>query len=300
MRLAAKVQRQAERDQARKPLSSHAGPSRAQDRPSVGTAPVQAQPLGVPQHLQLSQPVQRMELDENELAPSATGGATIQPKSLVQRAIYYTPKNKRFEIDNKRIGWIGIWGGKAPTGQTRNHIVPFEAIQNDLCLKLNAILKSNTSTTRHDLIDYTETLFLGSSPERTGMRKRRTRLLAALQKGLTSKYQTSARMLLSALNSSPDNVRWGHAGLNSSIGENLDADFQPGTTAYGGQNVLTLTPSSNSLLYGYQSHTDRTLSFVLDPTTNRQLSSGTSPTTGSGLPVLVTDPTKQGQPFLFT
>lgn len=106
---------------------------------------------------------------------------------------------------------MGAVGALAPgLLQSRNHIVPFETIQNDLANYLNDLIGADTDHNQERLIN------LATGP-----------------------YDAHARALLSSLNSSPDNVRLGSRVTNLSIGENLDADFNPGTTAWPGGQCKT-------------------------------------------------------------
>jgi hypothetical protein len=163
------------------------------------------------------------------------------------------------------------------------------------------------------------------TPDYEEMVNRRNACINAIINGTSSEYNERSRALLSALNSSPDNMRAGNAITNLSIGENLDADFNAGSVVYNGnviqngnvmainQNVLTLVPDSNAIVYNYFHQQENSaairggfgLSFVLSRLTRRQISSVTGPTVGGGilgaaaLPVLVTDPAKQADPYLF-
>lgn len=271
---------------------------------ATATAPGPSQRLGVLPHLRLSSQVQRK--------------TTSGPKA-VQRHISWNGGANQFEIDGTRPGWMGAVAAMAPGMlQSRNHIVPFETIQNDLCLALNACVANNGPATQQVVIDQTDALFPNATPGRATMIQRRDDLFDALDNGATGQYHARARALLSAMNSSPDNVRLGSRLQNWRIGENLDADFNPGITAFAGglcytnagaapvvvppQNVLTLTPASNRIIYDYQQQTTQTMSFVLSQFTNMQISSGTGPGgagAGANMPVLVTDPAGLDHPYLY-
>lgn len=244
---------------------------------------------------------------------------------VVQRAIWYEGSVPEFQIDGNKPSFIGdVKAMVLLASQSRDHIVPYAAIENDLAVLLNQYLANPGNTT--DLTNFSEALFpnkIGNSSY-DAMVQHRTRLLNTLAAGTTGNYQAHARSFLSRLNSSTDNIRAGDSSLNSSIGESLDTDFIPGfqTVAFGGlavvgssgaqmlpagTNYLRLNPGSESVLYEYQNHTTQELSFVLNPTTNTQVSSvdapsptgGAAPATVSGLPVVVFDPAGTGVPFLY-
>ena len=208
--------------------------------------------------------------------------------------------------------------------QSKNHIIPFAGIQNDLCILLNQLLREHAY--QNEVIALCESLYPNQrTPDYEEMVNRRDACINAIIKGDSSEYNERSRALLSALNSSPDNMRAGNAITNLSIGENLDADFNAGSVVYNGnviqngnvvainQNVLTLVPDSNAIVYSYFHQQENSaairggfgLSFVLSPPTGRQISSVTEPTVGGGilgaaaLPVLVTDPAKQADAYLF-
>lgn len=244
---------------------------------------------------------------------------TQQP---IQRHIGWVGGAGQFQLDPNRPGWMDGMGGVAVgPGQSRNHIIDFENIQNDLANILNALVAANTLVNQNRLINLTDALMPTAGGARTNMIALRTALLASITAGTVGNYNTEARALLSQLNSSPDNVRVGDAAINASIGQNIDADFNPGTVAFGGgmvsttavpggvvvpaQPVLTLTPASNNQVYRYQMVTQQAISFVINPLNNRQLSSVTGPTVGTVAPapphpVLVTDPAGVGMPLLYT
>lgn len=269
-----------------------------------------------------------VETQETGLNSNVKKSSLQRETKIIQRHIWWDGVANQFVIDGTRPGWMGTVGALAPGAfQSRDHIVPFETIQNELCISLNNLLVFNTLANQQHLIDQTEALFPTASPDRWTMRVRRQYLITAINLGQVANYHAGARALLSSLNSSPDNVRLGNSALNLSIGENLDADFNPGTFPFGGGNcqtsagvvmiapqpVLTLTPASNTTVYAYQTHTDQPMSFVLGllPIPNRQLSSVVGPTAGGGLPVgmppiaplplpvLVTDPTGANLPYLY-
>ena len=246
-------------------------------------------------------------------------GSSSQP---VQRHISWDAVAGQFQLDPTRPGWVdGLAGAPVGPGQSRNHIIDFENIQNDLATILNTIIAANTPGNRAQLTTLTNALIPTPGPARTNMIFWRTALIASINAGIVGNYHTEARALLSLLNSSPDNVRVGDAGINTVIGQNIDADFNPGMVAFAGgmvstmaapagvivpaQPVLTLTPASNDQVYRYQAVTQQTITFVINPFNNRQLSSVTGPNVGTAAPlppypVLVTDPAGAGIPFLFT
>lgn len=239
--------------------------------------------------------------------------------SVIQRHISWNGTLNQFEIDNTRPGWIGTVAAM-PTGllQTKNHIVPFAEIQNDLTLKLNAFVASSTRSNEQAIIDFTEALYPNRpAPDYTSMQTRRTDIINDIQARTTNNYHQHSRKLLSSLNSSPDNVRAGGTIENLRIGQNLDADFNPRHIIWPGgnvitpsglvhkppQDVLTLTSASNEIIYKYQEQSGAALSFVLS-WLKSQLSSGVKPTVVPGvfapaLPVLVTDPTGNGSPYFY-
>lgn len=248
-----------------------------------------------------------------------------------QRHISWDAINNQFVIDNTRPGWMGAVGAMAVGwGQSKNHIVPFAGIQNDLCVLLNQLVAAAgapaIAAAQAEVVALCESLFPNPSPDRVVMRARRLACINAIAAGTVGLYHNTSRALLSALNSSPDNVRAGGAINNLRIGENLDADFVAGSIWYAGpaisngvlipavnQNVLTLTAASNRVVYNYFHQQEQSpaiqggfgLTFVLSLLTGRQISSGTGPTAGGGmlggaaLPVLVTDPAGAANPYLF-
>ncbi len=220
----------------------------------------------------------------------------------------------QFQVDATRPGWTGsVAGLPVGPGQSRNHIVAFDIIQNDLAIILNNIVAANTPANRQHLIDLTEALFPTNTNERTNMRNHRTTLQNSINAGATGNYNAQSRSLLSDLNSSPDNIRVGNSGINASIGENIDADFNAGTIGFPGppvnttgpippkgSPVLTLIPASETVLYAYQEETTQGMTFVIDPNTNLQLSSVIGPTNvpaaGRPFPVYVRG---AGTPYLY-
>lgn len=248
-------------------------------------------------------------------------GESTSPCGTIQRHISWNAILAQFELDPNRPGWIGTVAALVPGGgQSRNHIIDFENIQNDVAFLLNVIVGANTLFNRTRLIALTDAVMPTPGLRRTDMVNHRNTLLASITALTFANYDGDARALLSRLNSSLDNVRVGDAAINASIGQNIDADFVAGTTPFAGgtvrttanpagivvgaQLVLTLTAVSNARLYAYQEATTQGLSFVIHPITNRQLSSVTGPTVGTALgnpayPVLVTDPLAVGVPFLF-
>lgn len=257
--------------------------------------------------------------------PTLSKGWGQVPTRLAQRQIYYNGGVPQFEIDGKKPAFMGAVKALLVLGnQSRDHIVPFDAIQNDLAIILNGILTGAMANV--DLINFSEALFPNKAATASYgvMTNRRGKLITSLNNGATGSYEKHARALLSALNSSSENIRVGNAALNSSVGENLDADFLPGVfTVPGGPGLnvignggaqtlppgtqyLRLIPASESVLYEYQKHTTQDLSFVLNPVTNTQVSSVIAPTTVvpaqpvSGKSVVVFDPTGVGVPFYYS
>ena len=245
----------------------------------------------------------------------------------IQREIYYTANilNPQFQINNIRPNWIGqVSQWLVFNGRSKNHIIAFEHIQNDLCIILNEII-ANIPNSINRLINLTDSLYSNTQTIEYGiMINHRNQLLNAIQNNQTFNYQQLAQTLLSDINSSPDNVRLGDAGINLSIGVNIDADFLAGTFFYTGpvQTVkgtpfvhnlqhLRLTPNSNSIVYRYQSVTNRPLHFILNGRggalnqavpNGMHLSSGALPTVfnrQNPFPVLVTDPNGLNAPFLY-
>ncbi|WP_413173207.1 DUF4157 domain-containing protein [Anabaena azotica] len=267
-----------------------------------------------------------LEGKRSELRKKGTIKSLINDSSLktVQRHISWVTPPGQFQIDADRPGWMdGVGAMALGPGQSRNHIVDFENIQNDLANILNTIVAAPTLANQNHLIRFTDALMPTVGFPRTNMVAMRTALITSMTAGppAVANFHTEARALLSRLNSSPDNVRVGNAAINTSIGQNLDADFIPGTVLYPGGNVrthvapagvhqgpttvLTLTPASNAIVYQYQQETTQMITFVINPANRRQLSSVTGPTVGTALPlpphpVLVTDPSGVGLPFLYT
>ncbi len=232
--------------------------------------------------------------------------------------IYWVAPPGQFQIDAIRPAWMDAAAAMPVlAGQSLNHIIPFEAIQNDLAITLNAIVNNNTPANQQRLINLTDALFptLGTVA-RGNMVIARTALLQSINAGAVGNYHNNSRALLSRLNSSPDNIRAGNAAINLAIGQNLDVDFNPGTIPFpgipvntigpppvAGTLILTLTPASNLVVYRYQLVTTQPMTFVISPVTNRQLSSVAAPTVGPVAPpphpVLVIDPVGGGIPFLY-
>jgi predicted secreted protein len=211
--------------------------------------------------------------------------------------------------------------GGVAVGPRQSHIIDFENIQNDFANILNALVGANTMANQNRLINLTNAIISTGGGARANMINLRTTLMTSITAGTVANYYAESRALLSQLNSSPDNVRVGNSAINASIGQNIDADFNPGTVAFAGgmvsttaipggvvvpaQPVLTLTPTSNNQVYRYQMVTQQAISFVINPLNNRQLSSVTGPTVGTVAPapphpVLVTDPAGVGMPLLYT
>jgi len=274
-------------------------------------------------------PSDHTQLVQRRASPS--GFSTITSRQgVVQRHISWDAANNQFVIDIFRPAWMGtVFGMPVGMLQSKNHIIPFAGIQNDLCILLNQLLDDHAyqnEAYQNEVIALCESLYPNQrTPDYEEMVNRRNTCINAIINGTSSEYHESSRALLSALNSSPDNIRAGNAFTNLSIGENLDADFNAGSVVYNGnviqngnvvainQNVLTLVPDSNAIVYNYFHQQENSaairggfsLSFVLSELTRRQISSVTGPTVGGGilgaaaLPVLVTDPAKQADPYLF-
>ncbi|TDF35594.1 hypothetical protein EYS14_19485 [Alteromonadaceae bacterium M269] len=247
-------------------------------------------------------------------------------QGVMQKLIDFNLAADQYELDNIRPNWMRPANLLNPLpGQSRNHVVPFTSIQNDLTLKLNALNNNpNGVAEQQDLEAFCDSLIPGipgivPQPNTvTVMRNRRTNAINAINNNAGPAVRTAtARELLSSLNSSGNNVRLGDDVINLNIGENIDANFLPnvyqwqgGQHEFGGgvaapaQNVLRLTPNHESLLYNYQMNSDAALTFVIDPNTNLQLSSGTGPNPGfvpaAPLPVLVEPPAGAGAlPILY-
>jgi Domain of unknown function (DUF4157) len=256
---------------------------------------------------------------------------SFDPETL-QRQIYYMSPPHQFQINNTRPNWIGAVANFNPVnGQSRNHIVAFEVIQNDLCNKLNNItnppLPPNNIQYINELINLTDSLFPNNVAERLTMQNCRTQLLTSIQNGVNGSYTQEAQSLLRILNSSSDNVRVGDSAINGSIGYSIDAEFQAGTIVFNGNvrtsngvvNVinltcLILTPHSERIVYRYQVESGLPMSFVvnglngvLNPAAQpgQQLSSTQLPTVApvgnpiQPYPVLVRDPNGVNLPFLY-
>ena len=245
----------------------------------------------------------------NGLADAANPNAS---HPVIQRHISYNNVANQFEVDASRPTWQGALSATPARGQSRNHVIDFENIQNDLANMLNTLLVANTAPNRATLTRMVNSLVPSAGAYRTATLNHLNNLIAAITAGNTALYHAESRALLSRLNSSPDNVRIGNSAINSSIGQNIDAEFNAGTTPYNGNvrtaagtiahngPVLTLTPAHNRIVYEYLSQTTQggLLTFVINPVTNRQLSS-TQPPTVANRPVLITDPAGAATPFLF-
>lgn len=235
--------------------------------------------------------------------------------SVLQRHIDY--QSGQFVIDSGRPSFIdSVAKWKVSKGFTSvDHIVPFKTIQNDLCVLLNQFLVDPTNNAEENKLRALHSSLYHSGLPKTHFKYAGLNLenvIKQIKAGATQNYAGSSGYYLSYLNSAPDNLRIGDASLNSSIGENLDVDFNSGSILYSGaarttagtqnlvgREVLTLTTKSNTVLYLYLNATPSgMLTFVLD-SSNTQLSSVAGPSK-SGLPVLVTDPSGGGAtPFLF-
>ena len=247
---------------------------------------------------------------------------------VTERHVVWVDPADQFQVDfnNTRPGWTGNVANMVTGGnQSRNHIIAFEVIQNDVINILNSLIVNFTAMEEVRLIDLAESLFLGGpANEINNVQDALTNVLDEIRNGNTANYNASARHLLSVLNSSTANVRVGDSGLNGSIGYNIDADFVPGTSMinenvatvngvanYNGE-VLMLTPHHNAIVFNYQEHCGLTLSFVLSgiggalyPGTphGMQLSSTQLPQVGPPAnypyPVLVRDPAGVALPYLY-
>lgn len=253
--------------------------------------------------------------------PVADGPKNSGPK-IVQRLIWYDHSVPEFQVDGKKPGFIGaVKALSVPGGKSRDHIVPYAAIENDLAVLLNNLLSGTILfTTIEDLTDALFPTKVANKSYQT-MMAARNNLFNALTLGQAPYYQQYARALASSLNSSRENIRIGDAALNSSIGENLDADFLPGfyvlasslsvlaasgpKTLFPSTYYLRLTPPSEAVIYEYQTHTTQDLSFVLNFATNTQVSSVDAPRSThhtkpvAGLPVIVFDPLGLRLPFYY-
>jgi hypothetical protein len=207
------------------------------------------------------------------------------------------------------MGSLTMFG--AGTGLSRNHIIPFNAIQDDLAVHLNNLVANAAAPGPYiaALTNFCTTLYpVPAGPDYATMVARRATIVADILAGMVANYGPHARALLSSLNSAPANIRLGAPGLNKSIGENLDADFLPGTYKYTGQaktgaglknfvapiDVLRPTTASDRVLYPFQDQTQYQIAFVLNAA-NKQLSSLTGPAptppVGAGaMPVLIMSP----------
>lgn len=249
----------------------------------------------------------------------------------VAAQIYW--QNGQFVIDQFRPGWQGAVANLNVAGwQSRNHIIAFEVIQNDLAFKLNRLRANNMQQGDiNNFVALTEALFInGPNGEVQAMRQARANLLQAIQQNNQNNFQVLSQTLLGLLNSSSANVRVGNAALNTAIGYSIDAEFSPGLANYNGPAltaqgqvqfngpVLRLTPHTNAIVYRYQAASGLALSFVVNgihgaqnqaAPNGVQLSSTMLPQIPQNqlpnqinpqpYPVLVTDPANNGAPFLF-
>lgn len=248
----------------------------------------------------------------------------------VAAQIYW--QNGQFVIDNVRPAWQGAVANLNVANGSRNHIIAFEVIQNDLAFKLNRLRTNNMQQGDiNNLVALTEALFInGPNVEVQAMRQARANLLQAIQQNNQNNFQALSQTLLGLLNSSSANVRVGNAALNNAIGYSIDAEFSPGLANYNGPAnttqgqvqfngpALRLTPHSNAIVYRYQAASGLALSFVVNgihgvqnqaAPNGVQLSSTMlpqipqnqlpNPINPQPYPVLVTEPTNNGVPFLF-
>lgn len=259
---------------------------------------------------------------------SMTGGNRLPPPQfktnashdspVVQRKMDYDKDllgNFQFYTTGERLGFVdSVAKWNTNSGESIDHIIPFHTIENDLCIRLNELLANPKGGTEiQNLKDLHASLYPTQKPVNHYKFSVQVldNVINQIQNGNTSAYNVAANQLLSYLNSAPDNLRIGDSNTNSSIGENLDCDFQSGSFNYsgvveysGGQKivnnhaVLLLTDDSNTILYNYFSASPSDMfSFVLD--NNKKQMSSVQPPTKSGLPVLVTDPNKKKYPYLF-
>lgn len=255
------------------------------------------------------------------------GLATIFHAGLATAQIYW--QNNQFVVDNIRPAWQGAVANlNVGNGQSRDHIIAFEVIQNDLAVKLNNIRANNMQQAGiNNLAAMTDALFIGAPQlEIQAMQQTRQNLLQTMHNNQNNNYQASAQALLGLLNSSSGNVRVGNAGINAAIGYSVDAEFQGGLFQYNGQvnaangqqafngYVLHLTQHSNAIVYRYQAASGLALTFVINGLNGAQnqaapngvqLSSTILPQLNHNqlqhvpYPVLVMDPGNNNLPFLF-
>ncbi|GCL38272.1 hypothetical protein SR1949_33860 [Sphaerospermopsis reniformis] len=263
--------------------------------------------------------------DEETTTASATNSKTIQ------RQIYYVTNipAPQFQIDDNRPNWLPVIRNlMTGNGQSRNHIIAFEVIQNDLCRELNNLIANPQHLQTLNLLEnLTDALYTNmNSVEYNDMINQRQLLITAIQHGNAQDYENLAQQLLTSLNSSPDNVRVGDSSLNTSIGYWIDAEFEPGKIAYTGsvrtsngiinvrnRDCLILTQDSESIVYRYQKQTGLSLSFVINglqgsvhpaAQQGQHLSSTQLPTVAPAVnqnpfPVLVRDPAGVDDPYLY-
>lgn len=212
--------------------------------------------------------------DERAGTTASASDATAQRVTLdhseapVQRSIGLHANragNPEFQYDNVRPAWTGRAAALAATAaagtsafggaRNLNHIISFERIQRDLVKHLNDLLRFRSRQQGWqpavDALNATcDALFAatGTAAHRDMVRLRTflvntIRTLPVQPTQLQSRMATiAAGNLLSALNSSVDNLRPGDASLNQSIGSSIDADFRPGTVWYSGPVVSEGTP----------------------------------------------------------
>jgi hypothetical protein len=251
----------------------------------------------------------------------------VMNSKTIQRLVWYEGGIPEFQVDGAKPTFMGAVKAMAVGVGSRNHIIPYAAIENDTAVLLNNWL-ANPAIGTAAIQNLTEALFVdktGGAASYQTMLVRRATLFTTLGTASIADYQTHVRALVSALNSSSDNVRPGDSSINSSIGENLDVDFLPGTitvppaglpvvgnggpvTLAGGTEYLRLEPNSEQILYNYQINTTQDLSFVFGALTNTQLSSLDAPqpvggggaATVAGKVVVVFDVGGGGVPFCYS
>ncbi|MFP8887899.1 eCIS core domain-containing protein [Streptomyces mangrovi] len=203
---------------------------------------------------------------------SASDSASHNHGHVVQRLIEFEPNADdggfELQLTSERPAWEGnaknmadaISAANAANAaaqrQALSHIIPFERIQRDLAKHANDLFDNRGTTRLQGVIAAFEAncdaLFTIGSPEHTTMVQRRNAVINALAHPLTRTQRdlTEAALenLLSALNSSTQNLRSGNASLNSSLGASIDADFLPGTSRHTGP-VFTegRTPPPNAV-----------------------------------------------------
>lgn len=193
--------------------------------------------------------------------PAPDSAAHDHGHAAVQRLIEFGPNaddgSFELQLTPGRPAWeptAQAMANNAGPNASLNHIIPFERIQRDLDKHANFLFDARGTTGWQSAVAAFEAncdaLFTNGSPEHTAMVQRRNAVINALNHPFTrtqrAPVEAAIQSLLSALNSSSQNLRIGDASLNASIGNAIDADFLPGTIRHTGA-VFTDSPPPSAV-----------------------------------------------------